>query len=211
MADDIQHTFKSIVPKVTNLEDLEYGMSYVMDYQTMLDKSTTPWEQKHLWPGDTLQKFEIDLEKIDRVYHMVRVDNSDQEFELIARMSFADDRPLYVYLRAYCLYPGFDFNGWGSIYLSFDADIFMKTILTDSHNIDLIYESMIIDGISVERRTKEDIAGKSSSPFGLQFLCQRAVIDHNLSKEYLPVMMANSLDRFVKSEAARNAFNEFWF
>ena len=156
--DNIHHhhhtpTFKSIVSSVTTFDDLDYDMAEVINFQNMFEKSTTPWEQKNLWPGDTLQKFEIDLKKIDRVYHFDFYDTeryNEQKYELIARMIY-DDIPLYIYLKASCGLGGiFESEGNGSIYLSYNVDIFMKTILTSYHSMDLIYELLLRDGIMLK-------------------------------------------------------------
>ena len=157
--DDIHHhhhtpTFKSIVSNITSFEDLNYYMGEAIKFQGTFDKSTTPWEQQEeIWPGDTLQKFKIDLQKIDRVYHIDYYDTAiygGREYELIARMNYKD-KPLYVYLKAECEYTRFDSEGVGYIYLSYDADTFMKTVLTDYRNVDPIYDLLLTDGIYVER------------------------------------------------------------
>ncbi|KAK7082297.1 hypothetical protein SK128_024129 [Halocaridina rubra] len=87
-------------------------------YQSSFEKRTTPMEAQY-WDYDTLQQFEIDLEKVDRVYDIYYLDDgvSGERFYLVARMVYNEEL-IYVELAASCDFTGFDCQGEGYVFLT---------------------------------------------------------------------------------------------
>ena len=143
--------FKSIIPSVQNAKKMNDYLSYALLYQDMFERRTTPWEMNQ-WDYYDLQAVEIDLERVDRLYHINFVDDcGDRRFEMIGRMQYKEES-FYVQLFAGCDNTGFDCRGGGNIFISRDANLFMKQLYNFRSKIDkdLIYKSLADDGIEVE-------------------------------------------------------------
>ena len=187
--------FKSCDPKVQDLNTfLEYGAN-ALDTKYYIDKNTTPYEMKD-WNFENLQSFEIDVVKIDRLYHIFYADNWD--FELIVRMQF-EGKPLYIELFGW----GSQYMGIGHIFLSRNADIFMKCVLRRNlytgikYNTKAIYELLKEDGIYFE---------EGSCAPTLQHLCYETISNNiAIRQEYktqLPITLTENVNYFVKTEEA---------
>ena len=214
MAED--SSFKSIDPRITCTDDIDDLIGYSLSYQHTFNKTTAPWEMKN-WMEDELENFMIDHMKIDRVYYIYHFDDdcSGQDFELIARMTYKS-QPLYVQMNAGCDYTGFDCQGDGSIYVSRDADMFMKTVLDDrKHSIDHIYELLMADGIYAVWILRYDTAWRkkmTTDPPMLKFLCHNLIVERNMPREYysnvLPKILVDSVDDHKKTQIARKNYDD---
>ena len=127
-----------------------------LSYQSTFDRRTTPWEVQY-WDYKDLRAFEIDLERVDRLYHISFFDvaNGDREFEMIGRMQYKGE-PIYVELNAGCDFTGFDCQGEGNIVISRDANFFMKHLLRSKREKDIIYKALADDGIEVEEEEQSE-------------------------------------------------------
>ena len=208
--------FKSLDAEVQNADTMDDYVGEALSYSYMFEKRTTPWEAQH-WDYDALQKFEIDVEKVDRLYYIYHTDHAGgQDFKMIARMEY-EEAPLYVELDAGCDYTGFECQGNGVIYVSRDANLFMKLVLSkeDSLNRNLIYKSLREDRIYVEEDNDYD---NYSNMFGtnvpmLKYLCHEAIYENKDElceyKFQLPNILVNSIDDFIRTKEAKIAYNQY--
>ena len=202
--------FKSLVPFITNAEELEDIVGRALGYQQLFERRTTPFELKY-WNYEELQKLEIDTRSIDRLYYVDGEKTSGEEsYHFIVRMDYKGTL-LYAELISSCTYSGYPAGGEGTIFISRDANLFMKLVLSSSQepNQDLIYESLAEDGIRAEK------AEESYSPFAklfrstppmLKYLCHQEVyLNFNILRPYfsdLPPMLVNSLNDFINTREA---------
>nr|BDT62996.1 MAG: hypothetical protein [Trachysalambria curvirostris nimavirus] len=204
--------FKSICTDITSADDVSNKIGYALVHQYMFDRRTSPWEMGHF---EDLEKFEIDLEKVDRLYFIHSYnDVSGSEFEILARMDYRDEKA-YVHLIASCDFTGFDCQGGGCIYVSLSANVFTKVMLDSRHNPDAIYQMLREDGIAVEEQLEYDRLSRwrwSSAPM-LKYLCHMAISKNkdtlrNVYKHCLPRILAESLDEFIRIQECKEAFDE---
>ena len=128
-------------------EALHY--QYMFTHQTPMEMDYDELEEDNI---------EIDLEKVDRVYHIKFSDYcgvGERDFEFIGWMQYGkeEEKPLYVEMIASCDLMGFQSYGGGHIYVSRDADLFMDMVLNEEkHDIYSIYQSLAEDGIRAEKK-----------------------------------------------------------
>ena len=194
--------FKSCDPNFQHANTFLAYIEHAFENQCHFDKNTTPCEMNY-WNYEDLQAFEIDVDKIDRMYHVYEENHWDYEF--IIRMQF-DGKPLYVELFGW----GFQWLAVGHIYLSRNVDMFMKCVLgsnpyrdTSKYNVKAIYELLKEDGIYLE---------EGSCAPTLQQLCY-ATISNNIAtlQEYkteLPKMLTENVNYFIKTEEAIKHYNK---
>ena len=211
-----QHHFKSVDPAVIDTTTIEDYLWEPLDFQYMFDRRTTPWEIQQ-WDHDELQSFKIDVGKIDRLYHIHTTDinESDREYELIARLQYKG-QPLYVELNASCDFTGFDCQGGGAIFVSRNASLFMRLVLTSGNKKDLIYESLAEDGIEVEEQSEFDACQRifrKNVPM-LKYLCHEAFYKNEEELQpyvsLLPTILSNSVDEFIQFHKAKEAYDNNW-
>ncbi|XP_042239460.1 uncharacterized protein LOC121877701 isoform X2 [Homarus americanus] len=144
---------KSLVNGVQTAEEMENMIGTALSYQDMFDHRTSPWEM-HKWEQEDLQKLKIDLEKVDRLYHIKFQDDEveQRDYELVARVEFAPKTWMFIELVAGCDYTGFDCRGGGEIYVSFDAQVFLKSVLNRDYSIHRIWQSMVEDDYEVGKK-----------------------------------------------------------
>ena len=152
--------FKSIIPSVQNAEKMNDYLGEVLYYQYTFERGTTRWEMQQ-WDYDDLQAFEIDLERVDRLYHINFVDDcGDRRFEMIGRMQCKEES-FYVQLFAR---RGFHCKGGGYMFISRDANLFMKYLLKSKIEKDLIYKALADDGIEVEEEELSEFESVPQNP-----------------------------------------------
>ncbi|XP_068237560.1 uncharacterized protein [Palaemon carinicauda] len=204
MSDETHPDFKSIVDCVTCVDDINEYVGTALHYQQIFEKRTSPWERAE-WADDELENFQVLAEHIDRLYHIHHFDDniSGKEYELIARMDY-QGRSVYVRMSAGCDYTGFECQGDGEIYVSYDAEVFLKSIITGECNQHGIWKSMIDDGLDVTEPTEFDHQkhwGWNDTP-QLQYLCHEAVHANQDQLQYydevLPGAISNSVTHHMK-------------
>ena len=209
IVNDIKHlrtSFKSVVSTIKTTEDIKELIGTAIYYQNMLDKRTTPWE-KSLWNEEELEHFRINPDDIDRLYHIYHYDGccdkNGQDFEMMARMDYKGVK-MYIDLSASCDYTGFECQGVGSIFVSRDANLFMKIIDNDKYDRDLIYQSLLEDGIEIDEITEHEKYSRVqwSNPPMLKFLCHISFYE-NLKKlecciEALPKILQESVKEYIR-------------
>ena len=209
--------FRSLDPTVKDAETMDDYLGEALFYQHMFDKRTTPWEVQQ-WDYEALQKFEVNLEKVDRLYYIHYERKDGKDFQMIARMEY-EDRSFYVELNAGCDYTGFECQGRGVIFISTDANMFMKLVLTEQEdfNKDAIYESLREDSIYVEEEddTRFDKFSRmkwKNTPM-LKYLCHEVIYQNrDTLREYsslLPNILTESVDDFIRTRKARIAYDDY--
>ena len=200
--------FKSVVPEVRDAEAMNALLSEALIDQDEYEKKTTTWEAKH-WDPEVLERFEIKLEKIDRLYFIDN--NSDNDcFAIMARLEY-EEESLYVTMIAYynCCFIR------GSIFITKDANIFIKVVIPDIKLIipskeyikkkSLIYSSFREDGIYVEDEEEENHPAMGE-PYTLKYLCHELIYENRYAlldyKIILPKILARSVSDFIKTRIA---------
>ena len=127
--------FKSVDENVHNIDTIKDIVGYAIDNQKYFEKTTTPWDS---WKGKNIQDFKIELEKIDRLYYIFG-NELENEYNLVCRMQ----GEFYIQMIAYCCNFSPVYSD-GSIFVSRDANLFMKVVLPNNphYNKTLIYESL---------------------------------------------------------------------
>lgn len=217
--------FNSLNPNVKTAEEIDEYLYEALNYQHTFEKRTTPWEAQQ-WDYEELQRFNIDLEKIDRLYYIFY--NNDgvsggRDFKMIARMdNDLEKQPIYLEMFASCDYTGFDCQGSGHIFISKDANLFMKLVLSEAENdVDksLIYDSLWKDSIYVEEMDDDNyyyFYDKFSNlllkkvPM-LKYICHEAIYQNrDVLYEYkilLPKILRESVLEFINTKDAIIAYN----
>lgn len=205
--------FRSIVKGIYTADDIDDLVGVALIYQNMFDRRTSPWEIAE-WQENELENFCIESCNVDRLYHIYHFDDdvSGREYELLARLDY-HGRSIYVKLCAGCDYTGFDCQGGGEIYLSFDAQVFLKSIVNNDQNPRGIWESMVEDGLMVEEPSDFDfqqVRTWNNVPM-LKFLCHMTVYNqHDRLRHYdevLPNPVAASIEEFVRVRQTRDHYD----
>ncbi|KAG7168045.1 hypothetical protein Hamer_G018488 [Homarus americanus] len=176
----------------------------------MLDKRTSPWEMCE-WRDGELEKFEINLEAVDRLYYTSHYDDdvSGQDFEFAGRMVY-NGRLIYIKMSAGCDYTGFECQGGGEIYITFDAQIFLKSIITNKYKPHDIWVTMAKDGLQVEEPSSFDLLQMKEwkNVPTLKFLSHMTIYDYkDTLKHYpyhLPGPVAASVEEFIRTRETRD-------
>ena len=204
------NNFKSIDLKVTYAEEIDNYIGLALEVQRVFDRKTTPWE-KNLWDDDELEHIKIYLEAIDRLYYINR-NAQNTHFHMVGRMIYKG-QPLYVQLRAGCeCYRCGCMHG--VIFVSRDANLFMKLVMTKKFQKDLIYKSLADDGIIIEEQTEYDSCGRmfwNNAPM-LKYLCHQVVYENQTKlKHYsqvLPKLLTDSIDDFIRTKDAKKFYDD---
>ena len=208
------NNFKSIDPNVTCCDEIDDYIGYALCYQDMFDRRTTPWE-KIMWDDDELNNIKIDPKAIDRLYYIYHFDDqcTGQNFNMAGRMVY-NGQPLYVELSASCDFTGFDCQGHGVIFVSTDANLFMKLVMTEKFQKDAICESLAHDGIIIEEQTEYDSCERmfwKNAPM-LKYLCHQVVYENQTElKHYsqvLPKVLTDSIIDFIRTKDAKKSYDE---
>ena len=207
--------FKSVDKKYQNAVMINSELREALSYQYMFERKTTPWEMSS-WEGNDLNNFELKMEQVDRLYHLYYFDSDPggRDFEFVGRMDY-NDLKLYVELSACCDYTGFSDRGGGHIFVSTDANLFLKSILIGLRGKlgdDLIFESLEQDGIIVDAELKQEGGMQfykqmqkhwTTAP-SLKFLSHSSVYEnkHLLEDQLttLPKYFKESISEFIKAK-----------
>ena len=207
--------FQTVDPNVPDAKTMDKYLGGALLYQFMFDKRTTPWEND-MWDKEELDSFKIDLEKVDRLYYIEHNKRSEgQDFTLVARME-QGTKHIYVEMTASCDYTGFECQGGGVIFVSTNANLFMKIVLMNEYdNNDLIIQSLKNDGIEVQEHTEFDLYSRmfwTQVPM-LKYLCHLAIYDNKYRLQthlpMLPKLLQDSLEDFIKFQDAKIVYYNF--
>ncbi|CAL4150038.1 unnamed protein product, partial [Meganyctiphanes norvegica] len=187
--------FKSYIPEINTQQDIDNDLGYALNYQYMFEKRTSPWEMKD-WDQDELNAFVIEVENIDRLYHMVAddVDPNVRSWEICCRMDYNGEK-YFVEMYSSCDYTGFDCQGGGLVSITKLPDFFLNNIVNIGQISDRVYKALLDDGYRVQ---EPDPLHKMHPKFWnnapmLKFLCHNAIYNNRekLShfKEELPQIL----------------------
>ncbi|MPC76507.1 hypothetical protein E2C01_070923 [Portunus trituberculatus] len=145
-----QESFKSFIPDVKTASDVSEYMEPALSHQYLFERKTSPWEMAS-WDEEDLHNFEVDVEKISSVYYVkCNDDDFGSDFFLLTRMKYMD-RHAFVMLSAGCDYTGFDCQGGGDIYVTFNPDTFIRVALETVDDEDFLLQSLREDGFHLEQ------------------------------------------------------------
>lgn len=204
--------FKSFVPQVNDAESMDDFVGQALWYQYMFERKTSPWEMAR-WEDGELQKFQINLEDVDRLYFINSFNDnvSGSIFSLLIRMIYKEQK-VFVELSAGCDYTGFECQGGGDIFVTMNAKLFSKVIISTEYNMELLYRALKEDGYDVDEQMDYDRSPVSSwhNPPMLKFLCHLAINDNKERlqhyKESLPKALVDSVSEFIN---IRDAIREY--
>lgn len=211
MSSSNNNNFISLDASVTNPDGIADSLGEALAYQYLYEKRTSPWERAS-WDEDALDDFEIQVDMIDRLYHIHHYDDgvSGRDYELVVR-TVHKEKVIYAKLTAGCDFTGFECQGGGEIYVTLDAQIFLKSVLTKDINLHGIWKSMVDDGLEVEEPSTFDLLPTrawNNVPM-LKFLCHMKVYDERdklreRAALTLPKILAQSVDEFLKTRETRD-------
>ena len=207
--------FKTLMPHVTSAADLQKCMLPSLLHQSLFERRTTPFECNE-WDYKELQEFEINTEIVDRIYYINA--STGYCYQMITRMDY-NFTPLYVEIVAICCCIGFRCHGAGFIFVSRDANLFMKLVLSPllERTKARIYKSLAEDSISMEMEEEEDKYSTYSREIRktlptLKYLCHEAVyLNREILRRYssvLPKILIKSVDEFIKTNDAILAYED---
>ena len=215
MATKTHPNFKSIIASVSSANDMSDKMYGALCYQYMFDRRISPWDMEQFGDED-IQKFELDLEKVDRLYHIYHFDDgvSGANWEILVRMDH-NGRKAYVNLTAGCDFTGFECQGGGYIYITFNVNVFTRIMLEDNIDRDAIYHALRDDGVVVEMQSECDLRPNkwlSNAPM-LKYLCHQAIVDNKDRLQHypqvLPKILVESIEEFIMLRDTKEIFDEF--
>nr|BDT62969.1 MAG: hypothetical protein [Trachysalambria curvirostris nimavirus] len=141
--------FKSLCPSVKCQDDIGEMIGEALSRQYP-GAARTPASEIDKWDASDLLNFEVDPRLINRVYFIDEFD-----FKLVARQIYKG-RALYLHFEAffyynYDRYEGLDLdkdNAYFSVrlYVTFDAQILLNSVLDHTHDLEGILRSMVDDG-----------------------------------------------------------------
>lgn len=206
--------FETVVPSVKDAMYIYSHFKGALFYQRWFKKKTTPWELKD-WRSNELERFKVDVMKIDRLYYIKKTsDRCGLSYSLVFRMDYSKNKKhkrdsLYVELFA-TFYHCYHFLGY--IFVSRDANVFMKLVSRPKDKT-LVYESLRKDGIHAEKEEvceEEEEGVFCKTPNTLKYLCQEAVyLSRDMLRGFasvLPKLLTNSVDDFVKTKEAKATY-----
>lgn len=203
--------FQTLVPGVHDADAMNILVGRAICHQYLFDRRTSPREVS-LWEPGELQAFNIDLEKIDRLYHIQNCD--DDIFELVARVEYKD-RYLFLELSGNCYFTGFECRGGGQIYVSYSGNLFTRIITAKVQREELFYQSLTQDGYQVEGRSQYDRcpASRWHTPPSLTVLGHLAITSNkDLLSHYakvLPTVLTQSVNEFLIIQEAVKDYDDW--
>lgn len=173
-------------------EDVSDCMEPALSYQYMFERKTSPWEME-LWDEEELHNFKVDVENISRVYYVKCSDDDfGSDFYLLMRMKYMG-KHVFVELSAGCDYTGFDCQGGGDIYITFNPNNFFNVALESINDEEFLLESLKEDGYHIEQHqeTKQArIEAWSNSSSDLKLMSREAIQNNH-----------GSVDDFIEGDA----------
>ena len=158
--------FKSANSKIKDIDNIKKYFKYVLKHQDKLKSVTFDTEINDWKPGE-LDDFQLDPEKIDRLYYINKeVTNEffyfEQYYELIVRINY-NDQPLYVDMWVVCNFcespnPDDPFpNGRCIKFVSKNVILFMKMMFEMLDDYEEMYELLLNDGVE-EKKLKQKVS-----------------------------------------------------
>ena len=170
--------FKTVNPKFSNAESIYRCISRPLLDQRMFKKITTRWDLEN-WDWLELQKFEIRVEDIDRLYCLYKYnDRLTERYKVIVRMEYNSrskrnsnsnsnsnntnhhhqQQPHnHIYVELSAVYDYHEYvRAQQIIFVSRDPNLFMNLTLNDKCQKHLIYQSLAEDGIIIDQKQPDE-------------------------------------------------------
>ena len=212
---EVKDDFKSLDPRLEVPEDIWDVVGEALPWQKLFIRKTSPWEMVEWEPGE-LESYTVEDDRVDRVYYIYGFDGfgvDGRDYTLLGRMRYGS-RMSYFALEAGCDFTGFDCQGGGYIYVTFDPQIFLKSVVTSCQNPHKIWRFMVEDGLKVDEPTPFDLVPVrlwKSVPM-LKCLCHQTVYNHQETLAHeaarnLPKTLADSIEEFIKTRTTRDHYS----
>ena len=165
-----------------------------------------------------LKLYKLNVMKIDRVYYTYGHDGLGigcLDYKLLGRMRYGF-RMSYFALEASCDSTRFGLNcqGKGYIYVTFDPQIFLKSIVKPDQDPHKIWTLMQEDGLKVYEPTQFDLLpeGEWTSAPMLEYLCHLSIYKHTSiladeAAKALPPLLAGSVEEFIRTRDTRDHYS----
>lgn len=220
----VKDGFRSLDPRIKTVEDIWELVGDALCNQEKLNKKTSPWEMVE-WETDELECYVVYHGRIDRVYYIYEDGGFGvgiQRYQLLGRMRYGS-RMSYFTLVASCD-DFFDYHVWGYIYVTFDPQIFLSSVVRQDQNPHAIWTMMMEDGLKVHEPSPFDLIPvrvwrdtptlkylcHQTTPT-LKYLCHQTIYKHRdiLTDEAvktLPPLVVNNIEEFIKIRDTRDHY-----
>ena len=216
--------FKSLISTVNDIKSIYANVGLPLMFQKTFKKKST---SEMNWNKNKLKSFRLIPEEIDRLYiiHNPRrreydnsEDNDDNFIEfrhciyyyLLVRIDhkgFKDK--LYIEMISYCNF----LQGWGTIYISSDINLFMKITLThlyEKSSRDKVYDFIKIhDNYYIEDFDMEEEMLNYKYVQKLEHLCTEAICKNKLPLAQLPKTLRKNLENIIKYQKNKDEHENF--
>ncbi|CAL4240445.1 unnamed protein product [Meganyctiphanes norvegica] len=153
-------SFHSIVEGVDNVNDVNELIGEAIQYQYMFETRRLPSESLDVCQDD-LHNFNIDINKINRLYYIHHSDNtSHRKYQLLARMDYNYEH-VFVKLSAGYEFTRFGCLGGGAIYVTKNANTFFNLMVEERYNKMKICQSLQEDGYSVSELNSSQVPNEN--------------------------------------------------
>ena len=203
------HQFKSLVPDITSIDDIYEKLGSMLANQCFLEKDGSPFENRN-------DDFEVDVEKIDRIYHLVSFEASGAEgyYELFCRTKF---NGLHHYVKMVgILGPHMWDCQWctegSSLYFSQDPTFYFEHIVCRSYIsvnykrvVEKIYHALRSEGCTIQHPSNFETynekihRNKTKNPLSLQHLSHLTIYNNKepqLKLDELPKPILKNIENF---------------
>lgn len=198
--------FRSVDSDLLTAFNLYAHFHGILEEQESFEFLCPPWETSE-WDDQELNLFVIDIDAIDRVYYYtVGLAYDSCTMALYGRI---DTTERFLYFHLYVLLDIEDHVVKGKVYLTYDAKVFLKSIIgaVEGCNFKGICKIMVRDGLLDEKDTRfhenddDDVLQCGEEPPTLLFLCHKAVYENQ--KLLKPIAecipgVAKSVKQFIK-------------
>ena len=204
--------FKSMEPNIQDAETMKFHLGDALAYEQKFVRWVPPWELSQ-WGDGELERFQVQLDQVNRLYDMLPNGENDceREFRMLARMNYEGRHVFINFQGSFCGYFGSSCQDYGIIFISNDGETFMRSFR--SENEDLVLKSLAEDGIFITPPTDYDhVFNKKywKSVPNLEYLCHQNIYENQTKlKNYakmMPKMIKESIDAFIKEKSNRKFF-----
>ena len=207
--------FKSYFPDINTREEMIEKIGDALIHQQAFDKRTSPWETND-WSHTELKDFQINVECIDRLYHLSTETGiiTDFDWDLYCRIDHHGTK-YFTHMHASCdYYPhctsipphcsGFYVLDVGRITITKLPDFFLNNIISNHQNLDQIYLALLDDNYAIDKPNPllEWYPKRWKNTPMLKYLCHMTIFENRKMlinfKDHLPKPLANGVYDFIK-------------
>ena len=212
---EVMDDFKSLDPRIKVAKDIWDVAGVALAWQELLPKKNPPWEMGEWEPGE-FERYEVHANRIDRLYYIYGFDGfgvHNSCYTLLGRMRYGP-RITYFTLEGNFKFTRSSRQGDGYIYVTFDPQIFLKSVVKPDQNPHKIWALMLEDELKVHEPSPFDLLPVSlwkTVPM-LEYLCHQTICNHKdvLADEAagtLPKLLADSVEEFIRTRSTREHYS----